>query len=173
MEIVPKNNLQLGDPITKHFRLLTTQERALANLSLKTVGDLLYHFPFRYENISDIKPVRELAKGDHAVIFGTVTQLKTRKAFRKKTPIAEGFIEDTSGRIKAIWFHQPYLARMIPNGSAVKVSGKTTGSAGNLYLANPEIEKLDILPDFNDASLFWKGSTRESSKQRLSDAGVL
>lgn len=161
-----QSSLQLTDPISSHFRLQKTQERALKNLGLETVSDLLYHFPARYENISDIKPVRDLVKGDSAVIFGTVTGLKTRKAFRKKTPIAEGYIEDQSGHIKAIWFHQPYLAKMLPEGSTVKVAGKVTGSEKSLYLANPEIEKLDTLPDVSENSLF-KHESLMHNKQSL------
>ena len=158
--------MNLSDPIKNHFRLLKTHERALKNLGLETVEDLLHHFPSRYENISDIKPVRDLVKGDSAVIFGNVTSLKTRKAFRKRTPIAEGFVEDATGRIKAIWFHQPYLAKMIPEGSAVKVAGKVTGSESSPYLANPEIEKLDVLPDMTEESLF-------DSEQRAHDEQTL
>ena len=61
-----------------------------------------------------IKPIRELKYCDSAVIYGRLHKLSTRKAFRRRTPIAEGTIEDASGKLKIIWFHQPYLAKMLP-----------------------------------------------------------
>lgn len=140
--------MKLEDPLTEHFRLTSIQKKALERLGLATIQDLFSHFPTRYENISLIKPIRELEHGDSAIIYGTLHKLSTRKAFRRNTPIAEGTIEDASGKIKIIWFHQPYLAKMLPEKSPVKLTGKITGSAKNLYIANPEVEIISSLPDF-------------------------
>jgi len=145
------------DKLTDHFRIDQNHQKALKRLRIDTVGDLLYHLPARYEDISDIQSVASLEKGQEAVVYGQLGGLKTRKAWKSRKPIAEGWIEDGSARIKIMWFNQPYLAKMYANGMYVKAAGKITGSADKLYIANPEIEKLDSLPVDRHDSIF-KGS---------------
>ena len=64
-------------------------------------------------------------------------------------------ITDITGKINIIWFHQPYLATMLRDGSTVRVTGKISeNKTYGLTLTNPEINKEDILPiDLHD-SLF-------------------
>lgn len=142
------------DRLAEHFRIDTPHQKALKRLRIETVEDLLYHLPARYEDISDIQSVGALVKDQEAVVFGQLSGLKTRKAWTTKRPIAEGYVEDGSAKIKIMWFNQPYLAKMYSDGMYVKVAGKVTGSEGKLYIANPEIEKLDSLPIDRHDSLF-------------------
>ncbi len=142
------------DLLTKHFRIDSEHVKALGRLGILTVEDLLYHLPQRYEDISTIQSVTGLTKGQDAVVFGQIGGLKTRKAWKSRIPIAEGWIEDGSARIKVMWFNQPYLAKMLTDGMYVKLAGKLTGSEGKLYIANPEIEKLESLPIDRHDSIF-------------------
>ncbi len=142
------------DLLTDHFRIDLPHQKALKRLRIATVEDLLYHLPARYEDISDIQSVAGLEKGFEAVVYGQLSGLKSRKAWKTKKPIAEGYIEDGSAKIKIMWFNQPYLAKMYSDGMYVKVAGKVTGSEGKLYIANPEVEKLDTLPSDQHDSLF-------------------
>ena len=142
------------DLIATHARLDEPHKKALARLRLSTIGDLLYHLPTRYENISDIQSIGSLEKGHDAVVYGRVSGLKTRKAWKSRRPIAEGYIEDGTSKMKIIWFNQPYLAKMITEGAYVKLAGKIAGSDGKLYLANPEIETLAELPIDRHDSIF-------------------
>ena len=146
--------MQSSDLLTKHFRIDTEHLKALKRLNIATVSDLLYHLPVRYEDISTIQSVSGLVKGQDAVVFGQVGGLKTRKAWKSRVPIAEGWVEDGSARMKIMWFNQPYLAKMLTDGMYVKLAGKVTGSEGKLYLANPEIEKLESLPIDRHDSIF-------------------
>lgn len=141
--------MKLGDPLAVHFRLSEFQRRAFKKLRIETIRDLLYHLPVRYESTSDMRAARGVAKGEQAILIGRVTGLKMRKAWRRKTPIAEGWLEDASGKIKIIWFHQPYLAKMIAEGATVKVTGKIAGSEDKLYLANPTVESAagNVVPE--------------------------
>ena len=55
----------------------------LQKLNIKTVRDLLWHFPFRYEDYSNILPIGELVVGQSATIQGAVNQLITRRTWKK------------------------------------------------------------------------------------------
>ncbi len=142
------------DLLSSHFRIDAPHQKALKRLGIATVEDLLHHLPARYEDVSDIQSVGGLTKDQEAIVFGQLSGLKTRKAWKSKRPIAEGYIEDGSAKIKIMWFNQPYLAKMYSNGMFVKLVGKVTGSEGKLYIANPEVEKLEALPIDRHDSIF-------------------
>lgn len=152
--------MKLSDTLSDHFRIDQSHQKALKRLGIATIGDLLYHLPARYEDISDVQSVRGLQKDQEAIVYGQLSGLKARKAWKTKRLIAEGYIEDGSAKIKIMWFNQPYLAKMYTDGMYVKVAGKVTGSENKLYIANPEVEKLDALPIDRHDSIF-KGTEAE------------
>lgn len=143
-----------SDPLKSHFRLDLPHEKALKRLGIHTVSDLLHHLPARYEDISDIQSVSGLVTGGDAVVFGQLSGLKARKAWKSKRPIAEGYLEDGTSRIKLMWFNQPYIAKMYHEGQYVKASGRVTGAGAKMYIANPELEPLDSLPIDRHDSIF-------------------
>lgn len=146
------------DPLEKHFRLNEFQKRALRKLGIYTIRDLLYHLPARYDTIGETTArIKDARAGDRVVLYGTLTKLEAKKAWRKKIPMAEGVLSDDSGKIKVVWFNQPYLARMIPEGAPVKVSGKVSERKEALYLSNPEVERVSSLPISADDALFTDG----------------
>ena len=113
-------------PLSKITRVLPPEAKGLKKLGLETAGDLLYHFPVRYGDTSDIHSISSLERGTSAVVFGKVTKLKTSKGFRTKIPMATAQVEDESGKIQCVWFNQPYLAKMIPENAFVRVEGKVS-----------------------------------------------
>lgn len=142
------------DHLKQHFRIDINHEKALKKLSIVTVFDLLHHLPVRYEDISDIQAVSGLVSGQDAVVYGQLGGLKARRAWKSKKPIAEGWLEDGSSRIKVMWFNQPYLAKMYKDGMYVRAAGRVTGTGEKIYLANPELERLDSLPIDRHDSIF-------------------
>lgn len=152
--LVQLPHMKLVDPLKTHFRIDTVHEKALKRLGIETVGDLLYHLPARYEDITDVQSVGGLMKGQDAIVYGQLSGLKTRKAWKSKMPIAEGYIEDGSAKIQVMWFNQPYIAKMYSNGMYVKLAGKVAGTDTKLYLSNPEVEPLDSLPIDRHDSIF-------------------
>ncbi len=136
--------MQLSSNLTEHFRLTEQQRGALAKLSIKSVRDLLYHFPFRYEQAGGEAAVGGLTLGMEASIIGVLEKMETKKSWKSRMPVSEGYLRDTSGRIKLRWFNQPYIAKMYQGGTRVRAVGKVSGSAGKLYLANPQLQKVSL-----------------------------
>ena len=139
--------MQLQDLITSLFRLTDIQKAALRKLRLRTVRDVLFHFPFRYEQEGGEQSVAGLVLGAEVSVVGVLEKLETKKSWKRKIPVSEGYLQDTSGKIKLMWFNQPYIARMYTNGTRVKAVGKVAGSAGKLYLANPQLQKVSATED--------------------------
>ncbi len=115
---------------------------------------MLYHFPVKYGDTSEKKNIGTLIEGEKVVVFGKITGLKTSKGFKSKIPMSEAWIEDESGTIKAVWFHQPYIAKMIHENTFVRADGKVSNRRGELYLSNPKIETIVKLPIGVGDSLF-------------------
>ncbi len=153
--------MDLETPIKNIARLLPAQEKALKKLRIEKVGDILYHFPTRYGDVASKMNIGELSAGDSAVVFGTISNLKTKKAFHKGTPMAEGELQDETGKIKIIWFHQAYLAKMITEGSLVRVEGKVSERKGLLSIMNPKIESVSKAPLAVGGSLFGEEGVPE------------
>lgn len=142
--------------IEENSRLAPPQRAALKKLGIKTLDDLLYHFPVRYGNTSEMKNIAALAQGETAVVFGKISGLKMSKGFKTKIAMADGLVEDDTGKIKAVWFNQPYLAKMTAEGAFVRVEGKVSARKknGELYFSNPKIEVVAKLPTGVGDSLF-------------------
>jgi len=154
--------MEFHDRLEEKFRLDVNQRKALKKLELFSVADLLFHFPVRYSDMSKVKNISDLAHGDTATVYGKVSKLKTKKSFRSRIPMAEGVIEDFSGKIKIIWFNQAYLAKMIHEGENVKLTGKVTSGKSGIYLANPEFEKISGMPIDSHEMLFQKNKTENA-----------
>jgi len=149
--------MDLSFPLEQIFtRMLPKQRMALKKLGLRTVGDLLYHFPYRYENPADLKKISEIRIGESARIWGRVKKIDYEKTWKKKMNIAHAAVEDPTGKIKLVWFRQPYIARMLPEGTCAIFSGKAAERKGELYIANPLFEAVpcNVIPSFSkeDAS---------------------
>ncbi len=158
--------MTLESPIGDLFRLADAQKKALSRLGIKTVRDLLYHFPFRYEAAGDEAQVMGLASGQEATLIGTLEKMETKKSWKSRRPVSEGYLRDTSGRIKLRWFNQPYIAKMWENGTLVRAVGKVSGSEGKVYLANPHLERVSA----TEEGLFKTEQKNQKEKSGLADA---
>lgn len=151
--------MQPEDALAKHFtRMKADQKSALSRLGIHTIRDLLYHFPSRYESAGPTGTIAGVQPGADVTLVGTIRKPDTRKAWKSRKPMAEAWLEDASGRIKLMWFSQPYMAKMVHDGMVVKATGRVTGTAEKPYLANPEIDKSAVVPDDIHDTLFSEGT---------------
>jgi ATP-dependent DNA helicase RecG len=137
--------MRLDDPLSSHIRITPPQDKALKRLGIESVEDLLYHFPRAYGDTAEVRPIGELVAGQSAVVFGELKGLKTKKGWKTRVPMAEGRVFDETGAAKVIWFHQAYLAKMLGEGSRVRVEGKVSERNGELAFLNPKIESAPDL----------------------------
>lgn len=110
-------------------------------LDIITIQDLLLYFPFRYEDLSKVSTIEDLVPDEVATVQGRVVSIKARRSPRKRMMLTEGIIEDDTGRIKVVWFNQPYLAKSLRSGTKVSLSGRVDDKYG-LSLVNPIYEIL-------------------------------
>ncbi|HET8581450.1 MAG TPA: ATP-dependent DNA helicase RecG [Candidatus Paceibacterota bacterium] len=133
--------MRATDPIIQQFRLTPVQQSALKRLGLVTLEDLLRHFPVRHERAGEGGSVAALESGQHVTLYGQLSRLEAKKLWKSKRNVAQGYFEDGTGRIKVLWFNQPYIAKMVPMGVPVRLTGTVAGK-DKPYITNPEIEPI-------------------------------
>jgi ATP-dependent DNA helicase RecG len=146
--------IKIDTPIESIQKLSPFQKKALSKMRLKNVEDILRHFPSRYGESGMVKVIEFLNLGENAVVFGKISKLKTGKTFRSRVAISTAEVEDSTGKIKLIWFNQPYIAKMFFEGNLVRIEGKMSERKGELYISNPKIEKVSQIPEGTSDSLF-------------------
>jgi len=129
--------MQLSSPLTDELRLTSFQKNALKKLNLNTTKDLLWYFPNRYEETGEQKMIAGIQKGDKATLCGEITKIELEKTWLKKMNITRAVLNDETGAINLIWFHQPFIAKILKKGNKVSISGKIQQNKNGFYIANP------------------------------------
>lgn len=116
--------LDINSKIETIYGVGEKAQKELAKISLATVLDILYYFPWRYDDWTDIKPIRSIRINEEAVVFVTIKKIFIQRTMRKRMIIIKAKISDESGEIEAIWFNQPFLERVLTVGSKWYLVGK-------------------------------------------------
>lgn len=129
-------------PISKLNRVGETTAKKLARLGIFTAGDLLYYFPFRYEDYSHLCLIKELAADQAVTIKGKIELIGSKRSFRRRMFITEALVADSSGSIRATWFNQPFITKLLQPGDEVFLSGTVTADALGPKFVGPAYEKV-------------------------------
>ncbi|HUP46758.1 MAG TPA: ATP-dependent DNA helicase RecG [Thermoanaerobaculia bacterium] len=119
---------------------------ALEAAGLVTVRDLLFFFPYRYEDRRH--PARIADLGHHVdtpvLLRGRVVSAGAKVSPVKRMKIFEAMFDDGSGTVMLVWFNQPYLADQIGRGDRLAVYGAPRRSPrGRLQVESPDWEKIE------------------------------
>ena len=119
---------------------------ALAGIGIERVEDLVEVFPFRWEDRRAFSKVADLAPGrPEATLDLRVVSSRLVRTRRRGLTIFNAILADESGSIKAVWYNQPYLARVFTADARVVVFAKAAvdRSGRELVLENPDYERLE------------------------------
>lgn len=139
----PQNNaFDLATPITRVRSVGTRSAARLAKLGIKSVRQLLWHLPARYEDYSLAVPIADVIPGQKQSIQGEVISIVSRHIWPRRLTITTATLRDDSGAIRAVWFNQPYLEETLTEGTLLSVAGKMVLDKRGLYISNPIYEKI-------------------------------
>lgn len=131
----------LSVPLSSLNRVGHSTTQHLKRLGLETVQDLLFHFPFRYDDFSQSTPIEQIIAGQTVSISGTIELIQNKRSSKQKRQLTEALVSDDTGTIKVIWFNQPFIAQNLKAGDRVSLAGKTAENYGQLSLIAPQYEK--------------------------------
>jgi ATP-dependent DNA helicase RecG len=118
--------------------------QTLEKLGLRTLGDMLYNFPRRYDDYSQLKPIHRLIYGDEVTVIGTIQSVNSRPVRGGSTTITEAIISDGTGSLRLTWFNQPWLSNKLNSGDSISVSGKIDQYLGRLVMYSPDWESVEV-----------------------------
>ncbi len=115
----------------------------LERLNIHTLGDMIYHFPRRYDDYTQLKPINRLRYGEEVTVIGTVKSINTRSIRGGKSRLSEAVVSDGTGALRLTWFNQPWIAQRLKKGMQIVLSGKVDQYLGRFILNNPEWESIE------------------------------
>ncbi len=132
----------LDAPITTIKGIGPGLAEKFARLGVKSIRDMLYFFPNRHIDYSQVKSISELTEGDEQTIIGSIWQAQVKQiGSRRGTEVVLG---DETGNVRAVWFNQPYLAKRFMTSSRLVLSGRVNLFRGRPVFESPE---WDIIED--------------------------
>jgi len=133
--------LGLDASVTRLQNVGPAYAKKLQRLGIERVGDLLYHYPRRYDDYSKLKTISQLMYGEEVTLLLTVGEAKTREV-RGGLTITNVLLADPTGTIQVAFFKQPYLQQQFKSGRRIVISGMVDQHLGRLTLKQPEWEPL-------------------------------
>jgi len=127
-------------------------QQRLKKLGIKTLGDLLFYFPERYEDLSRIKKIKDIKINEEACIQAEISEIEQEKTWKRRLSIIKAVIKDDTGSLQIVWFNQPYLAAALKKGDRVLLAGKIALGKSGAYLSSPTYEKIGTNDDFSDTT---------------------
>ncbi|MBM3243488.1 MAG: ATP-dependent DNA helicase RecG [Candidatus Omnitrophica bacterium] len=121
------------------------------NAGIKTVLELFYYFPRRYEDRTNLVKVSQLKEGEVQTTRAQVLSFRQHNSWRRRSfNITEAQVKDETGTVLCVWFNQPYIKQYFRLGNNVILYGKVERYGTRLQFSNPEFE---FIPDEVEDSL--------------------
>ncbi len=136
--------MSLSSPLTELKGVGETLAQKFAVLGLKTVADLIDYYPRRYEDYSEVTPVKSLRPG--MVTVEAVIKQATGRYVRRGLHITEAVASDPTGSVRLVWFNQPYRAAALKAGQPYFIAGQYELSHQRFAIMNPSVEIASDLP---------------------------
>src|SRR5690606_18207324 len=130
-------------PVTELRGVGPERARALGEIGIETILDLLTHYPRRYLDKTRQSSIRDAQVDEQLWVFGRVVSSSTVQGRGRGKARTELRITDGSGYLRVTFFNQPWRARQLPEGTEAMFFGKVTAFRGQKQLANPEVDLLD------------------------------
>lgn len=115
---------------------------------LRTVGDLINFLPRTYEDFSEVVKIADIAPGKRT-IKAHVEKVETKRVRRGMT-VTTAVLADDTGKLKAVWFNQPYRATQLQGDKDFYFSGNFEFSYNRYQLTNPSAELTSEVPVSTD-----------------------
>lgn len=128
-------------PVTELKGVGEKRGDALEEFEIRSVLDLLMHYPRRYVDRTRQEDIGSLAIGDEALVLGTVQNTATRRT-KNRRAMVEVDITDGSGRLRCTFFNQPWRAKQLKEGTEAAFFGKVDVYRGKRQMTNPVVDLI-------------------------------
>ena len=130
----------LDASITTIKGISTNLAGKFGKLGVKTIKDLIYFFPSRHIDYSQIKTVSQLREGEETIIVNVWEAKISMPGGRRST---EAIVGDETGNVRVVWFNNPYLAKTLTPNMKIVLSGRVRLFSGRYVFESPEWEPYE------------------------------
>lgn len=159
-----RSNLSLNSPLINLKGVGPSLVKKFIKLGLEKIRDLVYFFPRRHIDYSQLKPISYLETGKEQTIMGIIWEAKETVMGRRKG--TEAIVGDETGNIRVVWFNQPYLSRRLKTNERIVLSGRVNLFKGRRQMEAPQWDLLSEGDAINTARLVPVYSLTEGLYQR-------
>jgi len=120
-------------------------KRLASALELRTVGDLLHHYPRRYDKRGELTELASLRDGEHVTVQAEIAAVTVRRMRNRPGTILEATVTDGHARLILTFFgrgRQDWREKVLKPGLRGLFSGQVSTFQGKRQLAHPEYELL-------------------------------
>ncbi len=128
-----------GIPVTQLTGVGPKKADGLAALGIRTVADLLMHYPRRYLDRTNQARIADLAIGDEGMVLGTVRRVQSRRT-RNRRSLVEVDVGDGSAYLRCTFFNQSWRASQLKAGTNAVFFGKLEQFQGRRRMTNPVVD---------------------------------
>jgi len=114
---------------------------------MRTVDDLIRHYPRRYAERAELTDMSQLQVGEHATVLAEVKSVSTRPMRQRRGQLTEVVVTDGRHNLSLTFFNQSWLERTMRPGRRGLFSGKVGEFARVQQLSQPDYV---LLPDDGD-----------------------
>ena len=117
-----------------------TRAKAFEKLGVFTLGDLIAYYPRRWEDRSQLYPIRDLPEGEYACCKAMIAQPPTTARIRGGQTLVQVRAVDEGGVLDVSFFHQEYRKNALHPGETYIFYGKVEGGGVRRRMVNPLLE---------------------------------
>ncbi len=143
--------MKLDSPLSKVKGVGIKSGEQFALAGINTVGDLINFLPRTYEDFSHITLISDITPGK-TTIKAKCEKISTRPV-RRGLRITTATLVDSSGKLQAVWFNQPYRETQLKSGQEFYFSGVFEFNYNRYQLTNPSAERVSDMPVQTDRIL--------------------
>jgi ATP-dependent DNA helicase RecG len=139
--VITGTPVRLDEPLAKHFTPTDTRKLA-KQLDLHTVGDLLRHFPRRYQHPSELTRLADLPVGETVTIIAEVVKASTRPMRKRRGRLLELVVTDGETTLNVTFFKPHGHEGRLVQGARAWFTGTVSIYQGRLQLTHPNYRPL-------------------------------
>jgi ATP-dependent DNA helicase RecG len=159
-------------------------KRVGPKLGIRTVRDLLFHLPRRYDDLRELSRARDLGwipDGEIASARLQVRSIRVEPTFRRRIQRTVAYLGDETGEVEATWFGRRYIERRLHEGDRIVVSGRVKRRGFTTTFDNPEFQPDDgsallhagrIVPVYRLTAGLTAATLRRAIRQALDRVGA-
>lgn len=127
-----------NQPITELKYVGEASSKKLKILGINTTSDLVYNFPRKYQDFSEVSNASDLKPGQVSIKAKIISA--NGRYVRRGMHITEAVASDSTSSVKLVWFNQPYRAKALKSNQEYYISGNYELSRSRFAIMNPSAE---------------------------------